>query len=155
MKKYDLSSSLVWMIVSALFLQGAIQLGLGGLMEPGPGFFPFIMSLSLISLSAILFVAAARKKVEEKLPAGLRFWPEMDGTKRILLTIAFLILYVLALGYLGFALTTFLFIFFLLRFIEPQAWLTVLLGAGLTTGLSYIVFEVWLKGSLPTGFLGF
>jgi hypothetical protein len=154
LKKYDLSSSLVWMIVSALFLRGAIELGLGGLTDPGPGFFPFLMSLSLISFSAVLFVATAMKKGEENIPAGLR-WPEMGGTKRILLTIVLLAGYVLALGYLGFALTTFLFIFFLLRFIEPQTWLTVFLGTGLTTGLCYLIFEHWLKGSLPTGFLGF
>lgn len=154
MKKYDLSSSLVWIIVSALFLWGAIQLGLGSFTDPGPGFFPFLMSLSLFFLAAVLFVATATKKVEENIPAGLR-WPEMGGTRRILLTIALLACYVLALGYLGFALTTFLFIFFLLRFIEPQTWLTVFLGAGLTTGLSYAVFEIWLKAGLPSGFWEF
>ncbi len=154
MKKYDLTSSLVWIIVSALFLGGGVELGLGSFTEPGPGFFPFLMSLCLILLSAVLFVATAMKKVEENIPAGLR-WPEMGGTRRILLTILLLTCYVLALGYLGFPLTTFLFIFFLLRFIEPQRWLTVFLGAGLTTGLSYAVFELWLKAGLPPGFWEF
>jgi putative tricarboxylic transport membrane protein len=154
LKKYDLSSSVVWMVTSAFFLRGAIGLGLGGLTDPGPGFFPFVVSLSLLSLSAVLFVVTATGKNLNNIPAALR-WPEADGTKRILLTVSFLTLYVLTLDYLGFALTTFLFIFFLLRFVEPQTWLTVFLGACLTTGFSYMIFEVWLKGSLPTGFLGF
>ena len=39
MKKYELISGLVWMVVGVLFLIGSIGLGLGSLGEPGPGFF--------------------------------------------------------------------------------------------------------------------
>jgi putative tricarboxylic transport membrane protein len=155
MKKYELMSSLVWMSVGLFFCVGSIALGLGRLHEPGPGFFPFIMSVCLISFSLIHFKSSLANVGPLSLPEGKSFWPDRDGIKRIVLMNVLLFMFVIALNHLGFVLTTLSFMFFLLKFVEPQRWSTIFYVTGLSTGLSYFIFQVWLKSNLPTGFLGF
>jgi putative tricarboxylic transport membrane protein len=155
MKKNELVSSLLCALVGVMFLIGSIDLGLGSLDEPGPGFFPFVMAACLISFSSIHFVFSLIKGRKFNVSTRQRFWPEDDGIKRILLTVVFLIGYVLCLNHLGFVLTTLLFMFVLLRFVEPQGWLRIFLVGVLTAGLSYAIFQAWLKSNLPVGFLGF
>jgi len=64
-------------------------------------------------------------------------------------------MFVIALNHLGFVVTTLLFMFLLLKFIEPRKTRTVLLIACLTTVFAYGIFELWLNTNLPRGFLGF
>jgi len=155
MKKYDLISGLAWLAVGVLFCIGSIGLGLGDINEPGPGFFPFCMSVCLISFSSIHFIYSLKKPGALNFAIDKRFWPETDGMKRILFTIISLFIFVIALSYIGFVLTTMLFMVFVSRFIEPQKWFTVFLLTSLTTCLSYSIFQLWLKANLPVGFLGF
>jgi putative tricarboxylic transport membrane protein len=155
LREHDIISSLIWIAVSGLFCWGAVDLGLGDLTEPGAGLFPFLISLLLILFSAGLFAVSLRKAGKFNLIEARKFWPDRHGFRRIGLTVLFLACYVLALNYLGFLLTTFLFIFVLMRFIEPQKWPTVILGSLLTAGGAYAIFEIWLRSNLPVGLLGF
>ncbi len=155
MKEHDVISSVIWIIVSALFCWESLDLGLGNLTEPGAGFFPFLMALIFLFLSAGLFVVSLRKGGGFNFLEARKHWSDGNGFRRISLTVLFLGSYVVALNYLGFALTTFLFIFLLLRFVEPQKWLTVFLGSFLTTAGSYAIFQIWLRAHLPVGFFGF
>jgi putative tricarboxylic transport membrane protein len=155
MRKSELVSSFVWTVVGAVFLIGSVSLGLGRLGEPGPGLFPFFMAACLVCFSSAHFMVSLRKEMQTGLPSRGRVWPQRDGLKRILLTVVLLFGFVFTLNYLGFVLTTSLFMFVVLRCVEPQRWRTVLLVGILTTLLSYAVFQVWLRSSLPTGALGF
>jgi putative tricarboxylic transport membrane protein len=155
LKEHDVISSLIWIVVSALFCRESFDLGLGSLTEPGAGLFPFLISVCLIFFSAILFAASLRKRGGFSFIEIRKSWPDWEGFRRIGLTVLFLVSYVIALNYLGFALTTFLFIFLLLRFIEPQKWPRVVLGSLLIAAGSYAIFEIWLRTNLPAGFLGF
>lgn len=154
MKKYDLMSSLTWMVVGLLFCIGSIKLEVGSLNQPGPGFFPFVMSVSLMIFCSINFVYSFLRKYK-KSDLVIRLWPRSDGIKRISYTILFLGGYAVGLEYAGFVVTTFLFMFIILRFVEPQKWATVFLTASLTTAASYLTFQLWLRSNLPVGFLGF
>ncbi len=155
MKKYDFISSLAWMTVAALFCGASINLDMGDLHDPGPGFFPFLMSSFIFLFSLLVFIFSLKKGKESDFASPRRYWADRDGLKRILLTVISLFMYVFLLDYLGFVLCTFLLIFFLLRFVEPQRWATVFCGAGLTAALSYTIFELWLKVQMPVGPLGF
>ncbi len=155
MKKYELASSLAWTAVGILFFIGSIRLDPGSLSEPGPGFFPFVMAACLVCFSSFHSISSLIKSRQLKFTLEERFWPESDGIKRILFTIIFLFIFVIALNYLGFILTTYLFLFITLRFIEPRKWLTVILVGSLTTVFSYLIFQFWLRSNLPVGFLGF
>ena len=155
MKKYELIGCVAWVVVGLIFCKGAIGFGLGTLNEPGPGFFPFWMSVSLISFSVIHFLSSLKKEGTPYLPAGPTFWPEAAYMVRIIVIICLLFMFVIALNHLGFVVTTLLFMFLLLKFIEPRKTRTVLLIACLTTVFAYGIFELWLNTNLPRGFLGF
>ncbi len=152
-RKDDFQSSLVWLIVGALFCFGALKLGLGQFQDPGSGFFPFIMSVLVMIFSSITLVSSIKKAQESK--EERRLWPGQDGLKRILFTLLSLFLFVYFLEWLGFFLCTFFLIFILLRFVEPHKLPIALGGAGLIAVISYTLFEIWLKVQLPVGFFGF
>ena len=155
MRKYELLNSLAWMVVGSLFCVGSIILGLGEPSEPGPGFFPFLMAICLISFSFIHFVSCLRRDRRIDVTTGKSFCPESGGMKRILFTILGLFVFTIAISYMGFALTTFLFILFILRSIGRQKWSVVFLISILITCFSYFIFKLWLKVDLPSGYLGF
>lgn len=153
MKYRDVISSLIWMAVGAIFCIGSLDFGFSRMGTIGGGFFPFVAGSVLICLSLFVLVTALSGKNEEE-PAKEPFLPERDSLKKLLSAFLALLAYVLVLQYLGFVPTTFLFMVFLLRFIEPQRWI-VALGAGvLTTGAAHLIFNVWLKVQMPRGFLG-
>ena len=56
--------------------------------------------------------------------------------------------------HLGYIITTFLLIAFLLRAIEPQKWWVVILVAFLCSLVSFLVFGLLLNIQLPPGILG-
>ena len=62
-----------------------------------------------------------------------------------------LLAYGFGMDYLGFLVSTFIFLVFLLRMIEPQRWSLVLLESALASGISYLVFDIWLQAQLPKG----
>jgi putative tricarboxylic transport membrane protein len=155
MKKYELISSLGWMFAGLIFLIGSTSFGLGELSEPGPGFFPFLMSLCLVFFSLAHFVGSLRKHHLSHTPTGQRFWPEMKYLTRIVLIVFLVLMYILAMNFVGFVPTTFLFMFILLKCIEPRRLRSVFLISAVTTGFTYAVFELWLRVNLPRGFLGF
>lgn len=152
MKKTDQGSGLFLLILAGLICWGSILLPYGNIHNPGPGFFPLWLGIILGGLSIGLLLQAARRKegarvLGDVLAEKVR-WP------KVLSVLVALVLYGCLMNILGFLIVTFLLMAFLLRFIEPQPWRSVI-GWTLVGSLgSYLVFEVWMKLRLPKGFLG-
>jgi putative tricarboxylic transport membrane protein len=121
------------------------RLGVGSFFRPGAGFFPFYSSLLLGLLSLILGLLAFRGKVEKA-----ESWTEVGSTVTVSLA---LLGFALLLTWLGFVVTTFLFIFFLLRAVERRGWLLAASAALFISAAFYVVFGLWLKAQLPAGIL--
>lgn len=155
MKKRDLVSSLSWIGFGAVFCIGAWQHGLMGAPGvPGPGCLPFIVGIILIFLSfTILFPAIFAPKGGNEPTERENFPPPKGSRKKLLIALIALFAYGAFLEYFGYLITTFFFLIFVLRWIEPQRWRTVFIFALLTAVLSYTLF-VALKVELPQGFLG-
>ncbi len=156
MKNRDLFSSLFWIALGILFLVGALQQGLIRKGVPGPGFLPFLTAIVFISLSLVVLGTALGKRkrgsgAEEK----IEFFPARDSWKKILLASFALFAYGVSLGYAGYILTTFLFMLFIMKVIEPQRWKTVFLIAVATVISTYMLFVVLLEVQLPRGLLEF
>jgi len=134
------------MAVGAIFCVGAMDFGFSRMGTIGGGFFPFLAGAALIGLSAVVLITALMRRHDEK-PVE-PFLPERDSFRKLSFA------YVPAVKYGGFVPTTFFFMIFLLRFIEPQRWVFALEAAALTTGAAHLVFNVWLKVQLPRGLLG-
>ena len=143
-------SSLVWLGLSVLICIGSARLSLGDFQNPGPGFLPFIAGSVLGVLAAVVFVQARRAAVSAKETRG-PIWANPGGVKKIVLTVIALLAYATTMDYLGFLASTFFFSFFLLRMIEPQRWGVVILESLLASGVSYLIFEIWLQAQLPRG----
>jgi hypothetical protein len=56
--------------------------------------------------------------------------------------------------YLSFLIVTIFLMAFLLRFIEPHPWRSVLSWTLIGSFGSYLIFEIWMKLRLPRGFWG-
>ena len=143
-------SSLVWLGLAVLICIGSLRLSLGSFQNPGPGFFPFIAGLVLGVLAAMVYFQARRaassaKESEEPL------WANPGSAKKIVLMALVLLAYAVGMGYLGFLISTFIFLAFLLRIIERQRWRLVILESLLASGASYFIFKIWLQAELPGG----
>ncbi len=143
-------SSLVWLGLAILICGGSLQLSLGSFHNPGPGFLPFIAG-SIVGILAGVNYFQARRRASPKQETRRPLWTNTQGFKKMIFTTAALLAYALGMEYLGFLVSTFIFLVFLLRMIEPQRWSLVIFESLVASGASYLIFEIWLKAQLPKG----
>jgi len=145
--------SLFWLALGLVSMYGAVQLGLGTLREPGSGFLAFLAGcfISLIALGIFLKSFILWRGVR------LNFAPLwMEANWRRPAVIGLLVLgFILALERLGFILSGFLLLLVLFRVVEKFSWKKALIIPALTLGFAYLLFNVFLKATLPRGFLDF
>jgi putative tricarboxylic transport membrane protein len=121
---------------------------LGNVTDPGAGFIFFWSGLVLVIL-ALIVLAESIHSSEDTRGTGQLNWT------KIALVLLSLLLYAFFLERLGFVLTTFVLLSFLLGCIEDRNWVKSLGTAGAAALASYAVFELWLQIRLPKGFFGF
>jgi putative tricarboxylic transport membrane protein len=145
----DSAGALFWVAVGILACYGATRLGLGSVTEPGAGFIFFWSGLILAVLSLIGF-AQSRRNAEDTVQEAVQI-----GWVQIALVLLSLLLYAFFLERLGFVLTTFILLSFLLGWIEGINWARSLGVASAAAMASFAIFELWLKIRLPKGVFGF
>jgi putative tricarboxylic transport membrane protein len=143
------SVALFWVALGILVCYGASRLGLGSVTEPGPGFIFFWSGLILAILSLVDLVESLHDAEELVQETRAMNWV------KITLVILSLILYAFFLERLGFVVTTFILLSFLLAGIERTGWAGSLAIATSATLGSFAIFELWLKIRLPKGIFGF
>ena len=149
--QYNKIAAIFFLSVGIFFSIYARSVEIGSWQEPGPGFLPLWAGITLMIMAGALLIGSWKRKD----PARPSFFPQSDSWKRVFLTFLSLIAYNLVLMPLGFALTTFLFVGFLLRFIFPQSWIRTLIVAALSSVIARLLFINFLETQLPKGFLGF
>ncbi len=151
MRNNDFYSSLVWLLVGLGFLGGGLKMGVGPMNTPGPGFFPVVIGATFSLLSLVLFLTALSRKIQ---PAEIgRFWKSRHSWKKVIPSLLSLVFYLMALNYLGYLVTTMLFIFYLLKYVGKSKWVFSISIALLLTVASYAVFRIALRVPLPRGVL--
>jgi len=145
-------SSLGWMALGGAFTMGALHQGLMFKGAPGPGFLPLLTGLGLIVLSLFVLIPALAHRGQQ---SSEPLFPEPGSLRKLISASVALFGYGFALDYLGYTLTTFVFMFFVSRLIEPKRWPATALLALATAVLSYLLFVVLLDVQLPAGPLGF
>ena len=151
-KKADQWSGLVLLVISGLICWGALSLSYGHIHNPGPGFYPLWLGIILGAMAMGLILKTTWQREGAK--ALRAILSEKVRWKKVLLVILALILYGYLMNFLGYLIVTFLLMAFLLRFIEPHPWKSVIGWTLIGSVGSYLVFEVWMKLRLPKGFLG-
>lgn len=153
MRKYNLISGVIWLILAILICFESIKLGVGKLQFPGAGFFPLLTAIlmGLLSLSLLIEAIVGKKQKKESTEA---VWSAETRWGKIILTLLALVIYSIVLEKIGYLLSTFVLMLFLFKAIEPQRWSISVLGSLITVLLSYIIFNVWLKSQFPVGIMG-
>ncbi len=142
---------LVWVGLGIALLFGSIRLGLGSLQSPGTGFASFIGGALLAVFGLILALFSPGENLPQEIGKAIFTRAKL---RQPLLALLILFSYPFLLKVLGFVLSTFLFLFFLFKAMEPRKWFTLLiisLGGSLA---SYLIFQVWLRVSFPKGMIG-
>lgn len=143
-------SSLVWALVGAAVVVSASRLRVGTLNSPGPGFLPLVAGIVMLTLAiGILVQEWSRRRARRSTPEPVA--GAVPGSRLpVALAVAALLAYALLLDPLGYLVTTMLFLLFALRVLGKLRWWTVLTSAVAATGVSYLLFNVWLKVPLRT-----
>ena len=143
------SVALFWITLGLLVCYGATRLGVGTVTEPGSGFIFFWSGLILAVLSLMSLAESFGNDEQANPGIGALNW------QKIVLVLLALVLYGFLLERLGFVLTTFLLLSFLLGWIEDAHWGKSLGVASAAALGSVAIFELWLKIRLPHGIFGF
>lgn len=147
MKKYDIYCGFLWLIIAAFVVIKAFQIGLGSLQYPGPGFFPLIVGIFLVSLSSILLLKIVKEKIKL---INFDNWPSFSI--KIFITWGILIIYTIFLDMLGFIFCSLIVLFYLFKMPAHKSFLFSILVSIITVFASYYFFGVLLQAQLPKGF---
>jgi hypothetical protein len=145
----DASAALFWFALALLVCYGATLLGVGSASEPGSGFIFLWSGLIMAVLALAALGDALRGAGEESREFGRTNWP------KVFLVLMALLLYGFLLEKLGFILTTFGLLSFLLTMSDETKWPNIFTVAGAAAIGSFALFELWLKIRLPKGIFGF
>jgi hypothetical protein len=145
-------SALVFLGISLVICLGSIKLSLGSFRKPGSGLFPLLIGACLGICSSLVILKSYKKRASEE---KRDFFSNMRGFLKIGYVILALFLYAIGMNYVGFVLSTLLFLGFLLRGIDPKPWPTVISVSILATAACYWIFKHWLDVQFPTGIIGF
>lgn len=148
-------AGLIGLAVSLGLLPSALALPKLPIVPVGPGFYAVIVLVFLAGTSAILLVQdvvahkASVPPSPEAPPAG------RPAYGLVLSAFAVVGAYATLLPYLGFRISTFLFVAAFQALLDPprsvRQWALLLSVAGLAAGLSYALFEQYLSVLLPRG----
>jgi putative tricarboxylic transport membrane protein len=136
------------MLVGIGFITGGLRYGFGSWHQPGAGLLPVVFGAVLVILSSILFIVSF---IAGAKPEKNRFW-EAKGSWRTVLAVALCLFgYMAVFKELGFILTTFLFLFFLLKFIGKKGWIISISLSLVISFFCYGFFSHLLGTPLPKG----
>ncbi len=148
--KWDSISGLLGMAVGIFISVKSFELGVGGLHQPGAGFFPLVGGILLTAFSVILLVQSISVKVKSTGAAT-----QDGGGNPRLAVYAFcaVVVYALVFEPLGYILSTFFLVIFLLRIVTPKKWWITVVTSAIISLASYFIFTVLLHSELPEGIL--
>ena len=145
------SPSAALLVFSLLMAWTAYGLGLGGITQPAPGFFPFWISSCLALTSMALLVQSLR---EEESARSLP-WFEFSVFWPVLAVIAAPATFGILLEHIGFLPATFLMLAVFWFGIDGQPPVRGLLITATSAVCAYLLFDKLLGVHFPRGLLGF
>lgn len=145
-------TGVVFLLLAGFVARESLELKFYTNNGPGPGFFPFFLSMAL-GLLAVLMILKATFRESEPMPEG--FFASRAGYLRVGAIVVALAITTALLDIVGFPLTMLVTILFLLFALgRPSLIATLLVSAAGSFGCFYL-FDRLLKVPLPTGFFGF
>jgi putative tricarboxylic transport membrane protein len=145
-------TGVVFLLLAAFIAWESLELKFYTNLGPGPGFFPFWLSMTL-GLLAVLMILQATFRESEPMPEN--FFASRTGYLRAGSIVMALTVTTALMDIVGFSITMFGIILFMLFALgRPSLIVTLLVSVAGSFGCFYL-FDRWLKVPLPTGFFGF
>ena len=154
MKKFQICITVVWIGLGLFVSVYSLRLGLGALVKPGPGLFPFFLGLIIALLATYKLMSEHLSKgKDEGGTEGFQSSPQqaLPVGRLAVLTIT-LFAYALLLETLGYIITTFLGLAVLLRTGGYEKWIPIVVYALIISGVTYFGFT-YLGTMFPPGIL--
>ena len=146
MRRANQVTSGLFLAVGLYVLLEAVNLEYWSPLGPGPGFFPFWLGFSLSVLTIGWFIKSTRESGE---PLPEDFFPDRYGAIRVVSIVAALIVLAFLFEVIGFQVTMFSFLLFLLIALGRQPLpLTLVLSLAGSFG-TYYLFTKYLDVQLP------
>ena len=154
--------AMFWVALGAFICFLGWRIRIGNFHAPGPGFFALVAGLALIIIGALMLSLKTKEKVEamepaESMKAGAdsgahRVRPAARLPKgRLLPTLGLLVAYAVFLNIAGYILCTFLVMWGLFYDWGKNRLVSSCLASLATTGVTYLIFQIWLRTQLPRG----
>ena len=136
-------------VIALLFMIISFSYEIGTIGSPQGGFFPFVASIIIFILSLYLFISTKPATEQTSQTGG------MTGLKRICLFIIVTLIYAVFLERLGFLLSTYIYMIFLLKVMGQPGWRFAVLFSLISVIFCWVCFQKWLGVPLPTGIISF
>ncbi len=118
---------------------------------PGPGLWPGLIAAMMVLAAICLLVKSLRMKPEEDTPLEML----TDGTKRVYVTMAILVVYVALLGVVGFIPCTIVMLYVFINWFAKKKPVITLLISVISTLVVYCVFKYVLNVPVDFGLIYF
>lgn len=154
MKKGNIIASVLciilgaYIVITCLSYPKAEAYGTGA---PGPGMWPGIIGGLLIAAALWLLISTLRAPADSL--GDIVVWG--DGPKRVYLTMAILVVYVLAIPEIGFIPLTIILLFIFINWFAKYKWYLSLLISVAVTILVYVIFKFALSVPIDFGMIAF
>jgi hypothetical protein len=145
---------LFWVALGIVISFFSYRTGIGTFSEPGAGFVALASGLFLVVVGAVMGISrgkASPQRAGER--GGTGGAPETFRRRffRLAYLLSLLVFYGLVLEPVGYITATFLFMFGLFFDLEKRRFAAPLFASLASVGVTYTVFEIWLKTQLPRG----
>jgi putative tricarboxylic transport membrane protein len=150
MKKISNVISYVFIGISIyIFIEaGTFPEGMAG--APGPGFFPRVLA-TIVGFLSVLQLITSRKVVEDEASASVKLFCKENA--KVWISLGFIIVYFIGLLTLGFAISTFMYLFIMIRYYKIKNKIILISVPAGVTAVLFTVFTVLLDVQLPSGIL--
>jgi hypothetical protein len=143
-----------WLAIGLLLAICSTSYEIGSPLQPGPGSYPLLLGLLLIVLSLKLLLSGWLQKhsfaKENTTPPS-----SSTGWKRVLWIVLILVSAAFCFETIGYLLTFFFMVLFLMIGARSKNWRQILLTSFCSALGVYLVFVLLLKQPLPIGLIGF
>jgi hypothetical protein len=153
MKQGGRNEGVLWILIGGAISILSWRIDLGSFREPGPGFVAVASGISLVVIGVIMTLQKTFSTgVSDTGPGSSRPLLHRQSL-RLVYTLGLLAGYGLVLETLGYIVTTSLLMFGLFYDRGANRFVPSVLASVLTVGLTYLVFDTWLRVQLPRGIL--
>ena len=130
---------------SAIFIYAGNYKG-SGISQYGPNFFPQTLAVLMFFFSALMIVQAVRGHALKGLDSI-----NTAGFIRATVTLVFSVIYLVAMQFFGFFLSTIIFLYVVMTYIGHRGQVVRIVSSLLVAAIIYGIFHFFLKIPLPEG----